>query len=128
MAWGRKKILARLGQYLENKQIPFEYDEENLKIKMELYFSNLSYMLYPYITIEDNLCSMNINVVEHPIKGFNYERINDFNKQSKFFKAYLTEEGIVSLEYRCILNEIEAETLDAIFDSLYAVETLIDIL
>ncbi|MDE7384508.1 MAG: YbjN domain-containing protein, partial [Anaeroplasmataceae bacterium] len=106
----------------------FEYDEENLKIKMELYFSNLSYMLYPYITIEDNLCSMNINVAEHPIKGFNYERINDFNKQSKFFKAYLTEEGIVSLEYRCILNEIEAETLDAIFDSLYAVETLIDIL
>ncbi|MDE6240816.1 MAG: YbjN domain-containing protein [Anaeroplasmataceae bacterium] len=128
MAWSRKKFLARLGQYLESKQIPFEYDEENLRIQMELYFKNLSYMLYPYITIEENLCSININVIEHSVKGFNYERLNDFNKQSKFFKAFLTEEGIVSLEYRCILNEIDPLALDTIFDSLYAVETLIDVL
>ena len=128
MAWSRKKILARLGQYLESKQIPFEYDEENLRIQMELYFKNLSYMLYPYITIEENLCSININVIEHSVKGFNYEKLNDFNKQSKLFKAFLTEEGIVSLEYRCILNEIDHLALDTIFDSLYAVETLIDVL
>ncbi|MDE6660217.1 MAG: YbjN domain-containing protein [Anaeroplasmataceae bacterium] len=128
MAWGRKKILARLGQYLENKRIPFEYDEENLKLQLELYFEKLSYMLYPYISIEDNLCSLNINVSEHSLKGFNYEKMNAFNRKSKFFKAFITEEGIVSLEYRFILNEIDGEAFDAIIDSLYAVEELIDTL
>ncbi|MCM1131449.1 MAG: YbjN domain-containing protein [Roseburia sp.] len=128
MAWNRKKILARLGQYLENKKIPFEYDEENLKIKLELYFANSSYMLYPYITIEDTLCSININVSEHTYKGFNFEKINEFNRKSIFFKAFMTEEGIVSLEYRFILDEIDGVVLDSIIDSLYASETLIDTL
>lgn len=128
MAWSKKKILARLGQYLENKQIPLEYDEENLKIKIELYFKNLSYMLYPYITIEDYLCSINMNISEHTLKNFNYEKINEFNKQSKFFKAFITEEGIVSLEYRFVLNEIDSNALDIILDSLYATEALIDTL
>lgn len=128
MAWSKKKILARLGQYLENKQIPLEYDEENLKIKIELYFKNLSYMLYPYITIEDYLCSINMNISEHTLKNFNYEKINEFNKQSKFFKAFITEAGIVSLEYRFVLNEIDSNALDIILDSLYATEALIDTL
>lgn len=128
MAWNRKKILARLGQYLENKKIPFEYDEENLKIKMELYFANSSYMLYPYITIEDNLCSIDINVSEHSFKGFSYEKINEFNRESKFFKAFMTEEGIVSLEYRFILDEIDGVVFDSIIDSLYASEAFIDAL
>ncbi|MCM1557178.1 MAG: YbjN domain-containing protein [Anaeroplasma bactoclasticum] len=128
MAWNRKKILARLGQYLENKKIPFEYDEENLKIKLELYFANSSYMLYPYITIEDTLCSIDINVSEHTYKGFNFEKINEFNRKSIFFKAFMTEEGIVSLEYRFILDEIDGVVLDSIIDSLYASEALIDTL
>ncbi|MDE6656620.1 MAG: YbjN domain-containing protein [Anaeroplasmataceae bacterium] len=128
MAWSRKKILARLGQYLENKQIPFEYDEEEYRIKLDLFFNNLGYMLYPYITIEDSLCSININVSEHSLKGFNYERMNGFNKISKFFKAFLTEEGIVCLEYRFIMNELDSYTFDKILDSLYAVEAIIDTL
>ena len=128
MAWSKKKILARLGQYLENKKIPFEYDEENLKLQLELYFEKLSYMLYPYISIEENLCSININISQPYLKGYNYEKMNDFNKESKFFKAFITEEGIVVLEYRFILNEIDGETFDTIIDSLYAVEGLIDTL
>lgn len=128
MAWNRKKILARLGQYLENKKIPFEYDEENLKIKMELYFANGGYMLYPYVTIEESLCSIDINVSEHSIKGFSYEKINEFNRESKFFKAFLTEEGILSLEYRFILNEMDGTIFDSILDSLYVSEALIDTL
>lgn len=128
LAWNKKKILARLGQYLENKEIPFEYDEMNLKIKLDLYFKNLSYMLYPYISVEDGICSINVNVSEHSLKNYDYETLNEFNKTSRFFKAFLTEEGIVSLEYRFILNEVDADVLDAILDSLYATESIIDTL
>ncbi|MDE7095294.1 MAG: YbjN domain-containing protein, partial [Anaeroplasmataceae bacterium] len=78
--------------------------------------------------IEDNLCSININISQSSLKAFNYEKMNAFNKESKFFKAYITEDGIVVLEYRFILNEIDGETLDAIIDSLYAAEGLIDTL
>lgn len=128
MAWSRKKILAKLSQYFEGKQIPYEILEEEKQIKIDLFFKTYGFMLYPYITITDQICSIDINVSESSSKGFSFDKINTFNKQSKFFKAFLSDEGIVTLEYRFIQNEIHFEVLDTIFDSLYGAEPLIDAL
>lgn len=125
MAWNQKKLLARFVQYLENKKIPFEVDEEALIIKMDLCFMNRGFMLYPYVKIEAGICSIDVNVSK-ATKGFDLDILNELNQKSKFFKAFLTEENIITLEYRFVINEIDSIVFDAIIDSLYMLEEDLD--
>ncbi|MDE7162134.1 MAG: YbjN domain-containing protein, partial [Anaeroplasmataceae bacterium] len=83
-------------------------------------------MLYPYVSIEAGVCSMNVNIAKCGLKGFNYEKLNEFNRKSKFFKCFLTEEGILTLEYRFLLDEINSTVFDSIIESLYLLEFDID--
>lgn len=129
MAWSKKKLVSKLTQYFNEKNIVARADEEdNLKIKLELCFIEQGYMLYPYITIEENLVSININVNQHVLKGFSFEKINEFNEASNFFKAYLTKEGIVVLEYRFYAFELETEVFDSLISSLFLLQKEIDML
>ncbi|MBD5390908.1 hypothetical protein HDR67_02770 [bacterium] len=127
MAWSQKKLLARLIQYLENKKIPFEMDEDKLIVKMDLFFKNCGFMLYPYVKIEEGVCSINVNVSK-PSKGFSLETLNHLNQTSKFFKCFLTEDNLITLEYRFIINEIDSAIFDEIIDSLYMLEDDLDTL
>ena len=122
MSWSKKKLIAKLEQYLDGKHIPYEYNAEEDQISLELCFQNKEYMLYPYITLEDFVLSININISEHHQKNFPYEMLNAFNMQSKFFKAFYSAEDIVCLEYRMLVSEIEGTVLDEILNSLYALE------
>ncbi|MDE7264205.1 MAG: YbjN domain-containing protein [Anaeroplasmataceae bacterium] len=126
MAWGRKKLIVKMLQYFENKNIVYTYEEDKALIQVELYFKGKEYMLYPYITMDDSLCSININIAEHTLKGFSYERMNQFNQESKFFKAYISSMGIIVLEYRFIFQEMDSFVLDTLLDSLFALESEID--
>ena len=126
MAWNKKKMFARFVQYLDSKQIPYEIDEENAVVKMDLFFKERGYMLYPYVRIEAGICSVDINVSKNSLKSFNYEKLNQFNIKSKFFKGFLTEEGILTLEYRFLLDEIDSTVFDSLWDSLYQIEMDID--
>lgn len=125
MAWSRKKIVMKVTQYLEHKHISYDIDED-FRIRLELFFKEHSFMIYPYMTIENQICSINVNVSEQSLKGLNYEKLNTFNVQSKFFKAYISSEGVIVLEYRFIIQEVDSVVLDAILDSLYVVEEYID--
>lgn len=128
MAWGKKKIIVKMLQYFENKNIVYTYDEDKALIQVELYFKEKEYMLYPYITMNESICSININIAERPMKSYSLEQLNHFNQESKFFKAYLSSAGVVVLEYRFIFQEMDSSVLDAIFDGLYSLENEIDCL
>ena len=127
MAWNKKKLLAKISLYFDNKNISYEIEEDSI-LKLELYFKESEYVLYPYITIDQSICSFNINISKNVIKGYNYEKINLFNQKSKFFKAFILESGIVVLEYRFILNEMDSFLFDSILDSLYLLENDIETL
>lgn len=128
MALKEKKFFNKLCQYFENKGIPYNYDLENSKLNFELYFGKNRFIIYPYISFIDGLCSININISENNIKGYNYDLLNRFNQESLFFKGYLLNSGIVCLEYRFILNEIDNLVFDKLLDSLSNLEELINTL
>ncbi len=119
MAWNKKKLLSKISLYFDNKNISYEIEEDSI-LKLELYFKEAEYVLYPYITIDQSICSFNINISKNVIKGYNYEKINLFNQKSKFFKAFILESGIVVLEYPFLF--------DSILDSLYLLENDIETL
>ncbi len=93
--WSKKRLDDKLIQYFNDKGISYEIEtEEAQRFKFELCFQEGGFILYPYITVDEELISFNVNVSQPGLKGFNYEKLNGFNAQSKFFKAYLTDTGI----------------------------------
>ncbi len=126
MALKEKKFFNKLSQYFENKNIPFNNDIENMKLDFELFFENKKYIIYPYISYSNGLCSININISENNVKNYNYDLLNRFNKESLYFKGYLLDTGLICLEYRFIVNELDNIVFDKIIDSIYALEDLIN--
>lgn len=127
MAWNKKKLLSRISAYFDDKNISYDIEEDSI-IKLELYFKESGYILYPYITLEDMICSININVSKQNLKGFAYDKLNLFNQKSKFFKAFVMEDGVVVLEYRFFLNDMDVDLFDTLIDSLYMLEKDIEFL
>ncbi len=127
MAWSKKKILAKIGSYFENKHIPYKIKDDSM-IELEFYFKEKGYILYPYLTINPSLCSVDINISKHSLKNFNYEFLNEFNQKSKFFKAFINEEGVVVMEYRFFLNDLDIGAFDAWIESVYMLENDIEFL
>lgn len=124
--WNKKKGNSKLMHYFATKGIACEEVEgEKEKLTFSLAFKERDYMLHPYITIENNLVSMNVNVVQSSVKNYDLFKLNTFNLNSNFFKAFITEEGIVTLEYKFLDQNIE-NMLDLLLDALYQLEEEID--
>lgn len=126
--WSKKKIDNKIISYFIDKKIPYEVlEQEKCCIRFELCLAERQIMIYPYLTIDGDLVSFNVNITEHSLKGFDYQMLNQFNLESKFFKAYLTKEGIIALEYR-FLGVEDTGILDSLIDNLFSMQTQIDTL
>lgn len=126
--WNKKKVDSRFISYFIDKKIPYEVENnEVIRIKFEMCLKEKQLMIYPYLTIDDHTISLNVNLVEHSLKGYNFERLNEFNLQSKFFKAYITDTGIVVLEYRFMQGD-DCSILDELLQNLVNLQNEIDVL
>ncbi len=126
--WSKKKTDTKLISYFIDKKIPYEIDNsDRIRIKFELCLTEKKIMIYPYLTIDEDVISFNVNLVEHTLKSFNYERLNQFNLKSRYFKAYVTDAGIIVLEYRFILCD-DLKIMDELIQSLVDMQEEIDLL
>lgn len=126
--WSKKKSDSKILSYFIEHKIPYEIvNEETMRIRFEICLADKQIMIYPYITAEEDFISFNVNITEHAIKGFDYEALNRFNMKSKYFKAFITETGIIILEYRFLYGN-ENENISKLIDSLFALQDDIDAL
>ncbi|MDE5715224.1 MAG: hypothetical protein K2I42_03725 [Anaeroplasmataceae bacterium] len=126
--WNKKRGNTKLANYFTSKGIEYEMtDGQQDKVTFTLVFKNRDFILHPYLTLEDNYISFNINVVKCNLKNFDMIKLNTFNLSSKFFKAFISEEGIVILEYRFLESDLEM-MLDILISDLYSLEEEIDAL
>ncbi|MDE6013695.1 MAG: hypothetical protein K2G50_01975 [Anaeroplasmataceae bacterium] len=126
--WNKKKLDSRLITYFVNHKIPYEIvNEESTQIQFELCLAEKKMMIYPYLSMKDDMISFNVNVTEHVLKGYDYESLNQFNLKSPFFKAMITEKGIIVLEYRFVNEDIEI-MMDQLIESIFSLQEEIDAL
>lgn len=127
--WNKKKTNNKIIEYFINKGITYEAIEEDEKrIKIEFCFPNKNFILYPYITIDKELISVNINVSKPNIKNFNYSLINNFNMKANYFKAYIANDGIIVLEYCFIADDFIENVFDNLTSELFSLADDIDLL
>ncbi len=117
--WSKKKLDNKITNYFNDKKITYEIVEtEVTKINFELCFPEAKFIIYPYLTIDDSLVSFNINIVQGT-KNYSLDKLNSFNMKSRYFKAYITPEGLVVLEYRFNNADDIIKNLDVLIQSLY---------
>lgn len=128
MALNNKKIKAKINDFFKNKNICYSLEEDKyLKFKFEICLNEAGFMLYPYITFSaDNIVSFNANVVGVPIKLIDYSKLNDFNLKSKMFKCYYTNEQIIAIEYKFMLNDEFIDNIELLVDQLFLLQYEID--
>lgn len=127
--WNKKKADSKVVSFFIEHKIPYEIvnEEARTRIRFELCLADRQIMIYPYLTLEEDMISLNVNITEHSLKGFDYELLNQFNMQSKFLKAFITEKGIIVLEYRFLYGNEEA-VLESLIDNIFSLQEKIDTL
>ena len=123
--WGKKKIDTKITDYLKEKNIDFQIEKNTLKF--ELCFTNSGFILYPYITIDENndIISFNVNVNQINVKHDGYNILNEINKNALFLKSYVTDESILVLEYRFVISEDISSVLEKVLKDLFSLENII---
>lgn len=126
--WNKKKNNSNNNlEYLNENNICYEIENgDNTKIKLQLCIPEKNIMIYPYITIDNGIVSVNINVNKQSLKNYDYSKLNDFNIKSKFFKAYILDNGVIVLEYRFNDETKLNSYLKLLIDSLYSLQNEID--
>ena len=126
--WNKKKNNSNNNlEYLNENNICYEIENgDNTKIKLQLCIPEKNIMIYPYITIDNGIVSVNINVNKQSLKNYDYSKLNDFNIKSKFFKAYILDNGVIVLEYRFNDETKLNSYLKILIDSLYSLQNEID--
>ena len=126
--WGKKKTGTKITNYLKEKNISYQI-EETIKtvIKFELCFTEKGFMLYPYITLDENkdLITFNVNVSQLNPKNNMFNIVNDINKKSIYLKAYVSEDNILVLEYRFNVIDDVTSAFDSIISDLFSLENII---
>lgn len=128
MAWSVKKIKAKMNDFFKSKNISYSLEEErNLKYKIEVCLSEAGFMVYPYLTFSnDDIVSFNVNVVNVPLKMMEFSKLNGFNLKSKLFKCYYSNEQIVVLEYKFLINDDLIDVIELLIDQLFLLQYEID--
>lgn len=117
--WSKKKLDSKIINYFNDKKITYEIVEDEItKLNFELCFPEAKFILYPYLTIDGSLISFNINISQTS-KGYSLDKLNSFNMKSRYFKTYITPEGLVVLEYRFNNTDDIVKNLDILIQSLY---------
>ena len=126
--WNKKKNNSNNNlEYLNENNICYEIENgDNTKIKLQLCIPEKNIMIYPYITLDNGIVSVNINVNKQSLKNYDYSKLNDFNIKSKFFKAYILDNGVIVLEYRFNDETKLNSYLKLLIDSLYSLQNEID--
>jgi hypothetical protein len=127
MAWNYKKIKAKMNDFFKSKNINYSLEEDKgLKFKFEVCLNEAGFMLYPYLTFSDNIVSFNANVIEVSNKLVDYSKMNDFNMKSKMFKCFYTEDQIIVIEYKFLLNDEFIDILELLVDQIFLLQFEID--
>ena len=77
--WSKKKVGTKIINYLKEKNISYQIDEQSSTIiKFELCFTDSGFILYPYISVDEinSLVTFNVNVSQINVKnnGYDYEK------------------------------------------------------
>ena len=127
MAWNYKKIKAKMNDFFKSKNINYSLEEDKgLKFKFEVCLNEAGFMLYPYLTFSDNIVSFNANDIEVSNKLVDYSKMNDFNMKSKMFKCFYTEDQIIVIEYKFLLNDEFIDILELLVDQIFLLQFEID--
>ena len=115
--WGKKRLIDSFIKYLNDKNISF--DIEDGCISFELFFDNLKYSLFPYVSFDDEnhevSVIINLKKIEVPFNLKEINRINEFNLKSKYFVLKFNSSNILYLEYNAIVNN---DLLEDLFNNL----------
>lgn len=125
--WNKKKESNKLEDFFKSNNINYQISDDNKQIKFELLFKKNNYILYPYLTLDENIISFNVNINKVNPKNYNLISLNNFNLKSKFFKVYLLDSGLIVLEYR-FYDYDTINILNELIDSLYSLEEELDLL
>lgn len=125
--WNKKKESNKLEDFFKSNNINYQISDDNKQIKFELLFKKNNYILYPYLTLDENIISFNVNINKVNPKNYNLISLNNFNLKSKFFKVYLLDSGLIVLEYR-FYDYDAINILNELIDSLYSLEEELDLL
>lgn len=126
--WGKKKVGTKIINYLKEKDISYQLEEQGLTvIKFELCFIESGFILYPYVSIDDStdLVSFNINVSQINIKNA-FNMVNEINKKSLFLKAYIADDSILVLEYRFKAVDDVSVILESIIKNVFSLENILE--
>ena len=126
--WSKKKVGTKILNYLKDKKISYQIDEQALTvIKFELCFVESGFILYPYITVDESsdLVTFNVNVSQVNMKNA-FNIVNEINKKSLFFKSYIADDSILVLEYRFKAIDDVSIALEAIINNLFSLENILE--
>lgn len=127
--WSKKKVGTKIINYLKEKNISYQIDEQSSTIiKFELCFTDSGFILYPYISVDEinSLVTFNVNVSQINVKNNGYNVLNEINKKSIFLKAYITDDSILVLEYRFKVIDDISITLEGIINNVFSLENILE--
>ncbi len=118
-----KSDLDKLIKHLNKKEINFKKEDD--KISFELVMKNKNFMIYPYMTIDDDVLSMCINLSKvDKINNDLCEKINEFNLKSKFFTLKI-KNHILFIEANQLIDDINL-LFDKMVENLFELEDELD--
>ena len=122
MGFFNKNKEDKLTKFFKERNITF--NEHDGLIELSLNFNNNKYFLHPYLKIDGNDLLITINIRKCNKKENIYDKINNFNLLSKFFKAIIKND-LLFLSYNTYYSGDNEQIID-ILNSLYSLENEID--
>ena len=111
--WSKKKLSDILIKNFKNENISYKFEDSFLSFEFPI--SNI--MLYPYIKIDDDSEEYSIVINIKKEENVNFNNLNDFNINSRYFKA-MYDNGIIYLSYVFASDENIKQELNRILGSL----------
>ena len=111
--WSKKKLSEILIKSFKNDNITYKLEGNVLSFEFPI--SNI--MLYPYIKIDDDSEEYSIVINIKKEENVNFNNLNDFNINSRYFKA-MYDNGIIYLSYVFASDENIKQELNRILGSL----------
>lgn len=120
-----KSLEEKVSKYFKEKQISLKKQDD--KFYFDLYFPEEKYTLTPYYFVaSSNLITFMVNIKKYENINIDlYNKINEFNLKSEFFKAQI-ENNLLYLHYECFIDGNEKDIIGVILTSLNPVSQLIN--